>query len=345
RNREGQVFYVHNRVASIAAVAMELKQLVPEARIEYAHGQMHGRDLEEVMIRFVNREIDVLVCTTIIESGIDIPTANTIFIADCDRFGLAELHQLRGRVGRYKHRAYCYLLLPLTRPLTDVASKRLRAIEDFSMLGAGFKIAMRDMEIRGVGNLLGREQSGHIATVGYEMYCNLLEQATAQLQKQSHPQPADAHLELKVGGHLPRSFIPSDRHRIEAYRRISRAAAPEDLAKVRQDLAEAYGRLPATTEVLLDLAAIRVGLGRVGAESLKLDPPDLVFTAADVRGLAQHLSSANGSVRIVDVPASGKPGTVYYRPPAAYLKEPPTLLAVLRKILDVKEPLEAVAAV
>jgi transcription-repair coupling factor (superfamily II helicase) len=175
--REGQVYFVHNRVSNIVEMADEIQQLVPDARILIGHGQMPDGEMEDAMMKFIRHEADILVCTTIIESGLDIPNANTIIINNADRFGLSELHQLRGRVGRWKHRAYCYLLLPPDRPVTPVAAKRLKAIEEYSHLGAGFKIAMRDLEIRGAGNILGPEQSGHIAAVGYEMYCQLLEEA------------------------------------------------------------------------------------------------------------------------------------------------------------------------
>jgi transcription-repair coupling factor (superfamily II helicase) len=171
-NRQGQVFFLHNRVQSIQAKAMEVQKLATEARIDIAHGQMSKRELEDAMINFVLGRTDVLVCTTIIESGLDIPNANTIFINDADRFGLAEMHQLRGRVGRYKHRAYAYMLLPNSRPVAPIAAKRLKAIEEYSHLGAGFRIALRDLEIRGAGNILGPEQSGHIQMVGYQMYCD-----------------------------------------------------------------------------------------------------------------------------------------------------------------------------
>ena len=173
--REGQVFFVHNRVYNIQSVADDIHKLVPDARIIIGHGQMSPRELERVMLAFVRKEADILVSTTIIESGVDIPSANTMFINDAHRFGLADLHQLRGRVGRSRHRAYCYMLLPDSQRINEDARRRLRAIEDYSMLGAGFRIAMQDLEIRGAGNLLGAEQSGHISTVGYDMYCQLLE--------------------------------------------------------------------------------------------------------------------------------------------------------------------------
>ncbi|MBI1371988.1 MAG: transcription-repair coupling factor [Phycisphaera sp.] len=333
-NRDGQVYFVHNRVHNIHTVANEIRSMVPEAAVAVGHGQMSGHELEDVMLRFVRGEVDVLVCTTIIESGIDIPRANTMFIADCDRFGLAEMHQLRGRVGRYKHRAYCYLLLPQTRTLTEVATRRLRAIEEFSMLGAGFKIAMRDMEIRGVGNLLGPEQSGHIAAVGYDLYCQLLEQSTRQLRNEPAPNvPSEVHLELKIHGNLPRRYIPSDRHRMEAYRRIGRAPDFDTLRSVERSLVDAYGELPSSAEVLMQLAEIRLALASMRVEALKLDGPDLIFTTAEPKRLSPKLEFAPGSVRLVDMPGPDTPGTIYYRPPKAYLDEPRTMLNVLRKLL------------
>jgi len=340
-NRGGQCYFVHNRVRSIHAVAAEVQSLVPEAKLAIGHGQMHGHELEEVMLSFVRGEVDVLVCTTIIESGIDIPTANTMFITDADRFGLAELHQLRGRVGRYKHRAYCYMMLPRSRPLSDVATRRLNAIEEFSMLGAGFKIAMRDMEIRGVGNLLGPQQSGHIAAVGYEMYCKLLEQATCDLQDKPAREPVLTHLELGLAGHLPRTYIPSDKHRMDAYRRVSRAPDFKTLRAVEADLNNAYGELPPAGRMLIDLAEIRVALTQLGVVSLKRDGPDLVFATHDVKTISPLLQGARGSVRLVDTPEPNKPGTVYYRPPGSYLADTSTLLAVLRRLLI--EPAEAVS--
>ena len=331
-NRGGQSYFVHNRVHNIHAIANDLRSLVPEATFIVGHGQMPGRELEGVMRQFIAGNADVLISTTIIENGIDIPTANTMFIHEADRFGLAELHQLRGRVGRYKNRAYCYLLLPETRTLTDIAARRLRAIEEFSMLGAGFKIAMRDMEIRGVGNILGPEQSGHIAAVGYEMYCQLLEEAVAELKKQDIRRPVDTHVELQVSGHFPRSYIPSDRHRMDAYRRLSRAHDFETLRAVEQDLAEAYGEMPKPAELLVALAEIRVGLSLLSVEALKRDGPDLIFTTSNIPPLFETLSEAQGSVRLVDQPKGDKPGTVFYRPPENYL-EPTTLPAILRKLL------------
>jgi len=333
-NRDGQVYFVHNRVHKIQSIADEIHKLVPEARIAIGHGQMLGHELEKVMLAFMRREVDVLVCTTIIESGIDIPTANTIFINGADRFGLADLHQLRGRVGRYKHRAYCYLLLPMDRPVTDTAARRLRAIEQYTMLGAGFKIAMRDLEIRGAGNLLGAQQSGHIATVGYEMYCQLLEQAAKRLRNESDVQPVKTHIELPLAGRLPKRYIASEKFRLEAYRRLSRCVTMKELETVGQNLTDAYGDPPAPARVLLDLTELRIAATHTGVDALKLDGPDVIFRTAQPRGLESILQGAPGRVSLID------DTTVYWRPPTNYT-EPATLLAVLRKIM--KRPMHEAA--
>ncbi len=324
-NRDGQVYFVHNRVHSIQSAADEVQKLVPTARLAIGHGQMPGHELEQVMLRFLRRKVDVLVCTTIIESGLDIPTANTIFINEADRFGLADLHQLRGRVGRYKHRAYCYLLLPADRPVTDVAAKRLRAIEQYAVLGAGFKIAMRDLEIRGAGNLLGVQQSGHIASVGYEMYCRLLEKAAKRLRHESIVEPIKTHIELPVSGWLPRRYIGSEKYRMEGYRRLSRAASLEHFEAVSKDFVNAYGTPPGPAQTLLDLTELRIAVTLVGVDAIKLDGPDVIFRTASVRDLQPRLKNAAGRVSVID------DTTVYWRPPANYL-EPGTLLTVLRKL-------------
>jgi transcription-repair coupling factor (superfamily II helicase) len=326
-NRDGQIYFLHNRVHNIQSVASEIHQLVPEARIAIGHGQMPGKELEKVMLRFVRREADILVCTTIIESGLDIPTANTIFINRSDNFGLADLHQLRGRVGRYKHRAYCYLLLPEDRPITDKAARRLKAIEQYSMLGAGFKIAMRDLEIRGAGNLLGAEQSGHIAAVGYDMYCRLLEKETKRLRNETIIEPIKTHLELPIAGQIPKSYIRSDKFRMEAYRRLSRSVSFEELEAVVKDMIDAYGEPPTGAQALIDLTELRIAASHLEVRVLKLDGPDLIFRCEHPRNLDPYLKDAPGRASVIDE------RTVYYRPPVKYLKPPSTLLAILRKML------------
>jgi len=325
-NRQGQVFFVHNLVRDIDGIAERLRELVPEARIEYAHGQMKERRLEKTMLRFVRQEIDVLVCTTIIESGLDIPTANTMVIHEADRFGLAGLHQLRGRVGRYKHRAHCYLLLPERRSVSAVAAKRLKAIEEFSDLGAGFQIAMRDLEIRGAGNILGREQSGHIAAVGYELYCQLLEHAVRDMRGEPQPETPDCHIEVGIDAYIPRSYVPSQRQRMEIYRRLARCHAAEELAQLRDGLADAYGPVPGEIETLLDLAEARILAGALAIRSIILMGPDLVFAVRDAAAADRLFDGAAGSVRLPD------PETIHWRPPPAY-REMPTLMTILLKRL------------
>jgi transcription-repair coupling factor (superfamily II helicase) len=325
-NREGQIYFVHNRVHNIVEMADEIQQLVPDARIIVGHGQMEGHELEDVMLKFIRHEADILVCTTIIESGLDIPNANTIFINHADRFGLSELHQLRGRVGRWKHRAYCYLLLPPDRPVTPVATKRLKAIEEYSHLGAGFKIAMRDLEIRGAGNILGPEQSGHIATVGYEMYCNLLEEATHQLKNEPRPTRPEAHVDIGLSAFIPKQYIPGDRQRMDAYRRISRCTSLEMVTELVNDLKDAYGEPPKQMNVLVALTELRLLAGHFGVESMVKQPPDVILKLRDAQRVQSALVGAPGSLRVVDEK------TLYFRPPTGYL-EPEVLLMVLRNLM------------
>jgi len=328
--RGGQVYYVHNRVHNINRVRDDLKALVPDADIVVGHGQMPPKELEHVMLRFMRREANVLLATTIIESGIDIPTANTMLINDADRFGLADLHQLRGRVGRYKHRAYCYLLLPPDRPIKEVARKRLKAIEQHSSLGSGFRIAMRDLEIRGAGNLLGAEQSGHIATVGYDMYCRLLEQEVKHLKNERVEAPPSAtNIEIGIGsGLIPKPFIPSDQRRMDAYRRIATARDHDAIERVEQDLIAAYGELPQAVERLIRFARLRVACAKLGVRTLSVRPPDVVFRCASGPLVADALDGIKGTVRALPPKSHDPAAEVYWRPPASYM-EPGSLLNVL----------------
>jgi transcription-repair coupling factor (superfamily II helicase) len=331
--REGQVFFVHNRVHDIEEVAAEVRQLAPGARVLVGHGQMTPSMLESVMLAFMRRQADILVSTTIIESGIDIPTANTMIIHDAHIYGLAELHQLRGRVGRSRHRAYCYLLLPEDRTINEDAMKRLKAIEDYSMLGAGFRIAMRDLEIRGAGNLLGAEQSGHIATVGYEMYCQLLEQAVGDLKEETRVVPSDTMLDLGLVGSIARGYIASDLRRMEAYRRIATARDLDQLDRVRRDLESAYGAPPQGVQALLEVAEARLAATLVGVRSVVRKDPDIVFRTLDAPALAAKLQGVNGTVRLVGEPDERGLREVYYRPAKPSGLEPRNLLAMLRRRL------------
>lgn len=299
--REGQVYFVHNRVHNIESVADEIQQLAPNAEIVIGHGQMNPHDLEAVMLKFMRRRADILVSTTIIESGIDNPTANTMIINDADRFGLSDLHQLRGRVGRSHHRAYCYLLLPEDRTVKEIAQKRLKAIEQYSMLGAGFKIAMRDLEIRGAGNLLGAEQSGHIAAVGYEMYCQLLDDAVRKLTDSDAPEPV-SHTVVDIGlyGLLPKMYIPSDARRLEAYRRLASATSQAAIDRVVEDLTSAYSAPPELARRMILRARVRAAAQRHHVRALSHRGEDIVCMTASPGGLANTLGDKSGKVRVVN---------------------------------------------
>ena len=257
-NRDGQIFFVHNRIEDMHSIAARLQRIAPEARILIGHGQMAEGVLEQVMLDFIDHRADVLLATTIIESGLDIPNANTIFIDEANRYGLSELHQLRGRVGRYKHQAHCYLLVDRSRHLNPDAARRLHAIEEYSQLGAGFGIAMRDLEIRGAGNLLGTQQSGHIATIGYELYCQLLEGAVRQLTRQPPKIKIDVEVNLPIEAFLSSEYIPEMRHKIDVYRRLSRLQDVHSIAELRQELADRFGPLPTVAARLLDVAELRM---------------------------------------------------------------------------------------
>src|SRR6185369_12062607 len=249
--REGQVYFVHNRVHNIMEMAEEIQQMVPDARIIIGHGQMADGEMEDAMLKFIRHEADILVCTTIIESGLDIPNVNTIIINQADMFGLADLHQLRGRVGRYKRQAFCYLLLPPERDIVPQAKKRLKAIEEFSELGAGFKIAMRDLEIRGVGNLLGREQHGHIAAIGYDLYCRLLEKAVRKQKKQVVAEPLETHVDLGLETWIPEDYIPDLRTRVEVYRRLTGCRSEATLDEAEREIVDRFGKTPVPVESFL----------------------------------------------------------------------------------------------
>jgi transcription-repair coupling factor (superfamily II helicase) len=306
-NRDGQVYFVHNRVYNIGEIAEKLRGIVPEARISVAHGQMPEHELEQAMVRFVRKESDILVATTIIESGLDIPNVNTIFIDQADMYGLADLHQLRGRVGRYKHRAYAYLLLDSERGVSPTAARRLKAIEEFTELGAGFKIAMRDLEIRGAGNILGTQQSGHIAAVGYEMYCQLLENAVRRTRNQPTRERIEVTLDLPWKAYLPRDYVSGQRQRIEVYRRLARIRRLERLDDFRQELRDRFGVLPEPTEWLLRLAELRLLAERWQIESVHLEtvldksvgPLDIVFGYRSMRKI-RKLAEREKRLRVVD---------------------------------------------
>jgi transcription-repair coupling factor (superfamily II helicase) len=304
-NRGGQVFFLHNRVLTIDTMAQKLRTLLPQARIVVGHGQMHSDDLEEVMTRFVNGEADVLLSTTIIESGLDIPNANTIIIDRADRFGLSDLYQLRGRVGRYKHQAYAYLLLPRHGTLLTDVRKRLSAIRQYSTLGSGFKIAMRDLEIRGAGNLLGAEQSGHITAVGFELYCQLLKQSIAALigekvkprvevqvrldflalspveespkSQVRNPNPASS-IQQPASACIPFRYIRDARQRIEIYRKLAQATDQVALRSLDQELRDRFGPVPPPLQLLLQVAEVKVLAAGRGVTVIEVKEDKLMLT-------------------------------------------------------------------
>ncbi len=298
--RGGQVYFVHNRVHSIDQVAARLRFLVPEARFAVGHGQMEEDGLEKAMIRFLEKEVDVLVCTTIIESGLDIPNVNTILIDQADTFGLADLHQLRGRVGRYKVQAVCYLLLPTERAILPQAKKRLKAIEEFSELGAGFKIATRDLEIRGVGNLLGREQHGHIAAIGYDLYRQLLEKSVKKARKEKVVEPLDATVDLGVETFIPEEYIPDLRTRVEAYRRLTGCRTLEELAEAERECADRFGAPPGPVEGFVRTLRIRILAARWGFASVAKGREGIVIKFRDRKKAEELRKRDPRAVRIMD---------------------------------------------
>jgi len=327
-NRQGQIFFVHNRVKSIEKKCWEIQKLVPDAKVAIAHGQMTSHELEKAMIAFVLGQTDVLVCTTIIESGLDIPNANTMIINDADRFGLAELHQLRGRVGRYKHRAYAYMLLPASRPITPIASKRLKAIEEYSHLGAGFRIALRDLEIRGAGNILGAEQSGHIQMVGYQMYCELLANAVRQMKGEPAETTPTTNIDLGFAAYIPKNYIPADRIRLDVYRRIAVAKQAEELSHLETELADVYGPPAEEIKSLLRIAELRIAADKLAINSIVAHGGNLVFSfPADAAKNAKRLFKNVAAKHTV-----ADETTVYLHLPESYFEQQ-TLVNFVRKIL------------
>ena len=270
--REGQVFFVHNRVQDIEKVAAEVRDLVPEARVAVAHGQMDEGTLERVVIDFWEGEYDVLVCTTIIESGIDMPTVNTLVVDRADLLGLGQLHQLRGRVGRAGSRAYAYLFFPPDRPLTEEAYERLKTIGEATELGSGFKIAMRDLEIRGAGNLLGTGQSGHIAAVGYDLYCQMVTEAVAELKGEPVRPPAEIKIEVPLDANLPPGYVAKEELRLEAYRRLAAVTTDVEVDDIRAEWVDRYGPVPAEAESLLEVARLRAECVRTGVHEITVTP-------------------------------------------------------------------------
>jgi transcription-repair coupling factor (superfamily II helicase) len=273
--RRGQIFFIHNRIETIENVARKLQQLVPEVRLGIAHGRMPEDRLEKVMLRFLNKEIDMLVCTTIVESGLDIPSANTILVNRADRFGLAQMYQLRGRVGRSDEQAYAYLFIPHESILTKEAQKRLKVLMEHSDLGSGFQIAMSDLQIRGGGAILGASQSGHIAAVGYEMFLQLMENAIAELKGEPVVETLSPEINLLLSAFIPETYIADIDQRLSAYRRLARMTELDEIAAFNSECRDRYGALPEEFEnlmlkIMLKVMAIKAGVSRLDMNRSRL---------------------------------------------------------------------------
>ena len=261
--RGGQVYFVHNRVQDIADMAASVQNMVPDANVAFAHGQMSERQLEEIMYDFVNGDIDVLVSTTIIETGLDIPNANTIIIHDAERMGLSQLYQLRGRVGRSNRMAYAFLMYSRNKKLTEVAEKRLGAIRDFTELGSGVKIAMRDLEIRGTGNLLGAQQSGHLEAVGYDLYCKMLNQAIEVLKGETPEEDFETKIDLMCDAFVPASYIKNETLKMDIYKRIAGIETDEEYEDMQDELIDRFGDIPSQVENLLQVVLLKAAAHKV----------------------------------------------------------------------------------
>jgi transcription-repair coupling factor (superfamily II helicase) len=280
--REGQVFFIHNRVESIARATAKLAELVPEARIAYAHGQMPEAVLEQTVVDFWEGRIDVLVCTTIVESGMDIPNANTLIVERADAFGLSQLHQLRGRVGRGRERAYAYFLYPPEKPLTQTAHDRLETIAAHTDLGSGMAVAMKDLEIRGAGNLLGGEQSGHIANIGFDLYVRMVGEALAAVRGEHEEEIPEVRIELPLNAHLPHDYVPDERLRLMAYTTLAQATSESQVTEFVEEMIDRYGPLPEPVTVLVEVARLRL-LARAAGIT------DIVMAGTRVRMAPVHL--------------------------------------------------------
>ncbi|MFB0532731.1 MAG: transcription-repair coupling factor, partial [Desulfatiglandales bacterium] len=277
-DRGGQIFFVHNRVQTIEIMADRLRRLVPRARIDIAHGQMRERDLERAMIRFLAKETDVLVCTTIIDSGLDIPSANTIIINKVDHFGLAEIYQLRGRVGRSDVKAYAYILISDGSTMTDDAQKRLRVLMDFSQLGSGVNIALSDLRIRGGGNILGFSQSGHIKAIGYELYLRLIEQTMAELKGEVWTEEISPEINTDLPVFIPHRYIEESDVRLDIYRRLSTIKGESELKEMVKEIEDRFGPLPKEVLNLIGVIKIKIGLRRIGSTRLDIKDGYMIFS-------------------------------------------------------------------
>jgi len=295
-DRQGQIFFIHNKVHSIHSVADMLRRIVPHARVGIGHGQMPEKQLENVMRMFIDKEIDILLCTTIVESGLDIPAANTIIINRSDQFGLSQLYQLRGRVGRYKHQAYAYLLIPGAMAISTEARQRITAIQELNELGAGFQLASRDMEIRGVGNMLGHKQSGHISSIGFDMYCKLMDETIKEINGQKIDVAFEPEVDLMIKGFIPKNYIPDLNQRLEIYRRVQLIGDIKECEAMEHELSDRYGPAPSDVKKLLGVIAVKAVCRKLKISKIEMKGPKAILhfledVRIDIGKLTENLDS------------------------------------------------------
>ena len=344
--RGGQVYFLYNRVQSIDKFHERLRALVPEARIGVAHGQMREHQLEDVMMDFYAGSYDVLLCTTIIENGLDVPSANTLIVFDAERFGLSQLYQLRGRVGRSNRQAYAYFTVRTDRILSESAQQRLTAIREFTEFGAGFRIAMRDLEIRGAGNILGPEQHGHLATVGYDMYCKLMEETLAEVQGKRVTRELETRVDLRVDAFLPTEYVAEEKQRMEMYKRIASITTDDERADVTDELIDRYGEMPAVVGTLLDVSQLRGLCNRMGISQITRGKPGVVMKLdqryiPDVAAFFQAVSETDGRL----VLSARAPASLILKEPNMQERDMLTeTLKVMRKLAANMEKLSGGAA-
>jgi transcription-repair coupling factor (superfamily II helicase) len=329
--RGGQTYFVHNRIGSIYSMASYLQRLVPEARIGVAHGQMKERELEKIMLAFIRQEFDVLVSTTIIENGLDIPLVNTLVVNRADRYGLSQLYQLRGRVGRSNRRAYAYLLVPEDSHLTPIARRRLAAIREFSELGAGFRIAALDLELRGAGNLLGGEQHGHIEAVGFDLYCRLLDETVQELESGEAARPVRASLNLRLELRIPETYVPDANQRMSIYKRASGARDREELAKIVEETRDRYGLLPEKVLQFFDYSRLSHVARELGVAAIDKERGKLAFRITEGSGLDPE-TLLGFAARLAGATVAPERNEVLLRVPLEG-NEPMEILTAVREVL------------
>lgn len=341
-DRNGQVYYVYNQVRNIREVTEHIASLVPDANVVFAHGQMKERELEQIMLDFINGEIDVLVSTTIIETGLDISNTNTIIIHDADRFGLAQLYQLRGRVGRSSRSAYAFLMYRRNRMLKEVAEKRLQAIREYTELGSGIRIAMRDLELRGAGNVLGAEQHGHMDAVGYELYCKLLSEAVREAKGEGQKAEFTTTVELKINAYIPADYIRSESQRMDIYKRIARVETDRDLEDMQDELIDRFGAPPMPVQNLIRVARIRAMAHEAYITMVGGNPENLKFTMhpeapIDPTRMMNWMKQYYGNLRFVN---KGTPAFIYHDFRKVNVNAERTLDTVKKLCAEIKQLIE-----